>query len=105
MFKTLMLFAALGASIASAKSYEITLDNAVSVGDVKLTPGKYSFSVMDESKVRFTASNGQAVEARAKVSTSDRKFENTMVDTKQVNGSVQVDEIDLGGTKTRVQFE
>ena len=105
MFRSLLLFAALGLSIASAKSYEITLDSNAKVGAVELKPGKYNVSVMDSSKVRFTATNGQAVEASATVTTSDKKFQATQIDLKQVNGTAQVNEIDLGGTKTKILFE
>jgi hypothetical protein len=105
MFRTLLLFAALGLSIASAKTYDITLDNASKVGNVELKPGKYSLLVMDNTKVKFTDEKGQATEASAKVSTVDKKFQATQIDLKQVNGTAQVNEIDLGGTKTKILFE
>jgi hypothetical protein len=105
MFRSLLLFAALGLSIASAKSYDVTFDSASKVGNVELKAGKYSLLVMDNTKVKFTSSNGEAVEANAKVSTVDKKFQATQVDMKQVNGAAQVNEIDLGGTKTKILFE
>jgi hypothetical protein len=105
MFRSLLLFAALGLSIASAKSYDLTLDNATKVGDVELKPGKYSLAIMDETKVKFTSSNGKAVEANAKVSTVDKKFDATQIDVKTIDGSAHVNEIDLGGTKTKILFE
>jgi hypothetical protein len=105
MFRSLLLFTALGLSIASAKTYDITLDTTTKVGSVELKPGKYSLEVMDNSKVRFKASNGQAVEASAKVSTTEKKFQATQIDLKQVNGTAEVNEIDLGGTKTKILFE
>jgi uncharacterized protein YdbL (DUF1318 family) len=105
MFRSLLLFAALGLSIASAKSYDVTLDSASKVGNVELKAGKYSLAVMDNTKVKFTNANGEAVEANAKVSTVDKKFQATQVDMKQINGTAQVNEIDLGGTKTKILFE
>jgi hypothetical protein len=105
MFRSLLLFAALGLSIASAKSYDVTFDSASKVGNVELKAGKYSLLVMDNTKVKFTSANGEAVEANAKVSTVDKKFQATQVDMKQVNGTAQVNEIDLGGTKTKILFE
>jgi uncharacterized protein YdbL (DUF1318 family) len=105
MFRSLLLFAALGLSIASAKSYDVTLDSASKVGNVELKAGKYSLLVMDNTKVKFTNANGEAVEANAKVSTVDKKFQATQVDMKQINGTAQVNEIDLGGTKTKILFE
>jgi hypothetical protein len=105
MFRSLLMFAVLGLSVAGAKSFDITLESAAKVGNVELKAGKYSLAVMDDSKVRFTNSNGQAIEANAKVSTTEKKYQNTQIDMKQVNGSAQVNEIDLGGTKTKIQFE
>jgi hypothetical protein len=105
MFRSLLLFAALGLSIASAKTYDVTFDNASKVGNVELKPGKYSLLVMDDTRVKFTDAKGQAIEASAKVSTVDKKFQATQVDMKTVNGSAQVNEIDLGGTKTKILFE
>jgi hypothetical protein len=105
MFRSLLLFAALGLSVASAKTYDITLDANTKVGSVELKPGKYSLEVMDSSKIRFKATNGQAVEASAKVTTSEKKFPSTLIDLKTVNGTAQVNEIDLGGTKTKILFE
>jgi uncharacterized protein YdbL (DUF1318 family) len=105
MFRSLLLFAALGLSIASAKSYDITLDSASKIGNVELKAGKYSLLVMDDTKVKFTDAKGQAVEASAKVSIVEKKFQATQIDMKQVNGAAQVNEIDLGGTKTKILFE
>ena len=105
MFRSLLLFAALGLSVASAKSFDITLDNTSKVGTVELKPGKYSLLVMDNSKVKFTDAKGQATEASAKVSTAEKKFQATQIDVKNINGAAQVNEIDLGGTKTKILFE
>jgi hypothetical protein len=105
MLRSLVLFAVLGLSVAGAKNYDVTFDSATKVGSVELKAGKYSLAVMDNSKVKFTSSNGQAVEASAKVTTVDKKFQATQIDMKQINGTAQVNEIDLGGTKTKILFE
>ena len=105
MFRSLILFAAFGLAIAGAKTFEITLDSAVKAGSVELKAGKYSLAVMEDSKVRFISANGQMVETSAKLSTVEKKFPSTQIDLKQMNGSAQINEIDLGGTKTKIQFE
>jgi hypothetical protein len=99
------MFAVLGLSVAGAKTYDITLDSAAKAGSVELKPGKYSLELMEDSKVRFTSANGQAVETSAKLSTVEKKFSSTQIDLKQSNGTALIDEIDLGGTKTKIQFE
>ena len=105
MFRSLILFTALCVSIASAKTFEITLDSAVKAGSVELKAGKYNLAVMEDSKVRFIGANGQMVETSAKLSTVEKKFPSTQIDLKQMNGTSQINEIDLGGAKTRIQFE
>lgn len=105
MFRSFVLFAAFGLSILSAKSYEILLDSPAKVGNMDLRPGKYSVFLMDDSKIRFTDASGKSVEASGTVSNVDKKFPSTLVDTKQVNGVTQIEEIDLGGTRTKIMFE
>jgi hypothetical protein len=105
MLKSLIAFAVLAVSVAGAKTYEISFDNPVKVGSVELKAGKYNVALMEDSKIRFTDASGKAVEASAKVSTSEKKFQATQVDLKTINGATQVNEIDLGGTKTMILFE
>ena len=103
--KSLIVIGVFSLSILSAKSYEIILDTAAKAGNLDLKAGKYNVN-LDASKVRFTDVNsGKSVETTAKIVSADKKFDSTMVDTKQVNGATQINEIDLGGTKTKVQFE
>jgi len=105
VIRSLILFAALGLSVAGAKTYDITLDSAAKAGSVELKAGKYSLQLMEDSKVRFTSATGQTVETSAKLSTVEKKFSSTQIDLKQNNGTALIDEIDLGGTKTKIQFE
>ena len=105
MLRSLILLAAFGLSIAGAKTFDITLDTAAKAGSVELKPGKYNLVLMEDSKVRFTSANGQALETSAKMSTVEKKFSATQIDLKQTNGTAQINEIDLGGTKTKIQFE
>jgi len=105
VFRSLLLFAALGLSVAGAKTFEITLDTPAKAGTVELKAGKYNLELMEDSKVRFTSVKGQAVETSAKMSTVEKKFSATQIDLKQMNGTAQINEIDLGGTKTKIQFE
>jgi uncharacterized protein YdbL (DUF1318 family) len=105
VFRSLLLFAALSLSVASAKTFEITLDSPAKAGSVELKAGKYSLVLMSDTMVRFTSANGQALETSAKMSTVEKKFSATQIDLKQSNGTALIDEIDLGGTKTKIQFE
>ncbi len=97
-------FAILGLSIAGARSYDITLSNASRAGNLQLDPGAYKVA-LDGSKVRFTAvKTGKEFETTAKVENVNRKFSETAVETKKVDGSDAIQEIDLAGTRTKVEF-
>lgn len=105
MFRSLMLFTVLSLSIVSAKTFQFTLESSTKAGSVELQAGKYNLELMDNSKVRFVGTNGKAVEVSAKLSTVDKKFDSTQVTVTQGNGASQLNEIDLGGTKTKIEFE
>jgi len=97
-----LAIALLAVSIASAKTYNITLFQPSVVGDTELKPGEYKVEV-NADKVRIT--NGrQTGEATVKVETSDRKFSNTTVKYSNGDGKYRVQEIRLGGTNTLLVF-
>ena len=98
-------FAILGLSLASAKSYEISVDTVSKVGDVQLQPGAYKVT-LDGSKVKFTnEDSGKSVETNGTVELNNKtKFDATALETVQNNGVTTVNEIDLGGTRTDIKF-
>ena len=99
-------FAILGLSLASAKSYEISVDTVSKAGDVQLQPGAYKVT-FDGAKVKFTDENsGKSVETNATIETNGKaKFDATAVETEQKDGVTTVHEIDLGGTRTDIKFQ
>jgi hypothetical protein len=104
--KFLIGFALLGLSLASAKSYEISVDNVAKAGDLQLQPGLYKVS-LDGSKVKFTSeTSGKSVETNATVESNGKaKFDTTALETEQLNGVNTIHEIDLGGTPTKIKFQ
>lgn len=98
-------FAVLGLSMASAKSYEISVDTVSKVGDVQLQPGSYKVT-LNGSTVKFTnEDSGKAVQTEGTVENNAKsKFDATALETEQNNGITTVHEIDLGGTRTDVKF-
>jgi hypothetical protein len=99
-------FAVLGLSLASAKSYEISVDSVSKAGDVQLQPGAYKVT-LNGSTVKFTNEmSGKSVETQATVETNaPSKFDATALETEQNNGVTTVHEIDLGGTHTDIKFK
>ena len=103
--KLLLIFALLGLCIASAKTYEVTITAVSQVGNVQLQPGKYDVAV-DASTVRFTGKRTrQTVETTAKVEKCDKKFAGTEINSHEANGTVKIDQICLGGSSMKLQFE
>ncbi|HWB97977.1 MAG TPA: hypothetical protein VG672_14785 [Bryobacteraceae bacterium] len=101
--KLLVAFAVAGLSLASAKSYELSLTQPTTIGTTQLQPGTYKME-LGASKVTLTGKKGQTVEANAKFETVEKKFDRTAIVSKTVDGTARIDEIHLGGTKTKVEF-
>ena len=95
------LLAALG--IASAKTYDVRFNQAVTVAGTELKAGGYRLD-LDGGKVVIT--NGkQSVESAVKVEQVDKKYGTTLVQlSNAADGKLLVQEIDLGGTKTKLIF-
>jgi hypothetical protein len=98
-----MILLALSVSaVAGAKSFKVTLFQPSTVGASELQPGEYKLD-LNGSKVVIT--NGKkTAEAEVKVEASDTKFNSTTVRYENGNGSYRVQEIRLGGTKTKLVF-
>lgn len=94
----------LAMSVASAaSSYRLTLFQPSIVNGQELKAGEYRLEV-DGDKARITAGK-TSVEATVKTETADTKFSTNSVRYKNGDGKYRVQEIRLGGTKTRLVFE
>jgi hypothetical protein len=103
--KLTILFAFAGLSLLSAKSFPISLANKAKVGNLQLQPGNYDVSV-DGSKVKFTdARTRKSVETDATVQTAEKKFATTQVDVEGAGDASKINEIDFGGTTTKLVFQ
>jgi hypothetical protein len=104
MLKRLAIIALLSVSLASAKSYTITLSDACQAGSSQLNPGEYTLK-LDGSKVVLIDTKGKAIETAAKVETADRKFDQTAVFISKTDGANRLQSITLAGSKSKVIFE
>jgi len=101
----LFVFAVLGLSAASAKSYQIVLDSTAKAGNVTLKPGRYEVAV-DASKVRFkNLSSGKSTETEGRLENTEKKFQDTSINATKEGSANEIHEINLGGTKTKIVFE
>lgn len=97
-------FVCLAMSIASAAaaSYRVTLFQPSVVAGTELKPGDYKVDLQDN---KVTIKNGKnTVEADVKVETVDQKYSTTSVRYSNGDGKYRLQEIRLGGTKTKLIF-
>jgi hypothetical protein len=91
-------------SMAFAKTYDISFSSPTKVGNVQLKPGDYRMS-LNGTKATFTdVSTLKTVTATVKVETTDTKFDDTKVNTTTDNGSTVVKDIEIGGSKMKIDF-
>lgn len=100
--KVVFSVAVLGLAIASAKSYKVDLYEPAYAGSTELKKGSYDVSVEGQNAVI----RGDKVDSQnpVKVETSDHKYDSTSVRYLVSNGKRQIQEIHIGGTKTKLVF-
>jgi hypothetical protein len=100
--RLLFAFALVGLAIASARSYTVNLFQPAIVGNTQLKAGEYQVEVVDQKAV---FRNGRiANETPVKVEANDVKYDSTTVRFSNGDGKMHIQEIHLGGTKTKLVF-
>ena len=103
MRRLLFCFAIIALAVASAKTYTMNLFQPASVGGTELAPGEYKVELIDNNKAVIR--NGKIdAQAPVKVETNDKKYDNTTVRFSNGDGKMKIQEIKLGGTKTKLVF-
>lgn len=97
---SLMTFALAVASAAT--THRLTLFQTTSINGTELQPGEYKLELKDDKAV--ISRGKQVVEAPVKTETAENKFGTTSVRLQNGDGKYRVQEIRLGGTKTRLVF-
>jgi hypothetical protein len=92
-----------GLSIASAKSYDITLSETTRAGAAQLAPGTYKVKVEGSSAV-FTDMKGNKTSTPIKIENTDRKHDLTAVETTKSNDGAKMQSIELGGSTETIEF-
>jgi hypothetical protein len=103
MRKVLPFFLVAGLAVASARSYTVSLFQPSMIGTTELKPGEYKLEVNDQKAV---ITKGKVrTESDVKVEEGDTKFDTTTVRyVNNTDGKVRIQEIRLGGTKTKLIF-
>jgi len=100
--KLVLSFALIGLAVASAKSYSVTLLEKAEAGNTELKPGDYKVEVNGDTA---TLRQGKvSAQSPVKVETNDRKYDSTSVKYSTADGKMRIEEIHLGGTKTKLVF-
>lgn len=100
-------FAFVALSVASAATYKVSLIEPSVVKGNELKAGDYQVSVKDSSVViqKFNASKKQQVEVPAKIEQAGQKYQRTRVLYNENKGKFTIQEIELGGTTTKLTFD
>lgn len=103
MKKTLMIcMAAMTMAVAQAATYKVQLFQPSTVAGSELKPGEYSIEVNDSTAV--IKKGKESVQAPVRVESVDNKYSSTSVRYANSDGKYKVQEIRLGGTKTKLVF-
>src|SRR3954451_5118603 len=97
----LSVIAFAGMALAAGKSYTIKLYEPAMVGGTELKAGEYRVAVMDQKAV--IKSGKVQKEVPVKVENADSKYDTTTVRLSS-GAKPQIQEIRLGGTKTKLVF-
>lgn len=91
-------------SVASAKSYDIVLNDPVKAGSIQLKPGVYTVKVKGDTAVFTSVSSGQTYAAPVKIESNGPKYDATTVRTDTENGVAVLKAIRLAGSTTTLEF-
>ena len=104
MRKVLPIFLVVaGLAVAGTRSYTVSLTRPNMLGTTELKPGDYKIEV-DGDKAILRQGKMQT-ESPVKVEEADTKFENNAVRyVTSADGKLRIQEIRLGGTRTKLVF-
>ncbi len=103
--RILLTITVLAASAAAvhAKSYTVTVLQPAMVSGTELKAGQYTVEVKDQSVI--LKSGKTEVSAPVKMETEENKFPSTTVRYAEGQGKLRIQEIRLGGTKTKLVLD
>ncbi len=102
-WKMLLGLTVVSLSIASAKTYHVTLSESYKVGSQMLAPGEYSVAVSGSNAV-LAGPKSEQLRINGKVENENRKFDDTAIVSRDETGSPTLDSIQIGGTNMEVKF-
>ena len=91
----------LSPGIASAKSYDITVNAPAMAGATELNPGAYKLKIEGSQAIYTDLKSGKSFGVPVKVESADENFSYTLLETVNQKG-MNTHAIDLGGSSTRL---
>ncbi len=96
-------FACVG--LANAKSYQITLSEPTMAGTTVLPAGQYQVTVEGTNAVMVNRNLDKSYTTPVNVESQTQKFGETAVLTHSDKGQSRIEAIELGGSRTELQFK
>lgn len=100
MKKILLVCVFAGMALAASKSYTFTLYEPATVGGTELKPGSYKVDVTEQKAILHNGK--QTSELPVKVEENPSRYLQTTVRLVNENGKYRVEEIHIGGSKTKL---
>jgi len=91
-------------TVVSAKTYEIILSGPTKAGNVTLKAGQYKLKVDGSNAIFTDVNSSKSFTTPVKVENGDKKFDDTRVQSTKDGSTDKIEEIDLGGSKTKLGF-
>ena len=91
-------------AFAGAKTYDLSLSSATAAGSVQLAPGEYKLKVEGSNAIFTGTQNHQSFTVPVKIENGNEKYNLTSMDTTGEGGTVKITSIELGGSKTKLEF-
>jgi hypothetical protein len=89
--------------LAGAATYNFKIFEKVSIDGKELKPGDYKVEVKDNTAV--IRSGKDSTEVKVRTESAQRKYDSTVVRYSKDGGKTNLEEIHIGGSKTKLVFE
>jgi len=92
-------------ALAGPKSYDIVLSEPMKAGTTELARGEYKVKVEGSTAVFTNTHTRQSLSVPVKVENVDQTYHLTSLDTAKQGDEEQIKSIQLGGSKTKLEFD
>jgi len=91
-------------AMAGPKTYDVVLPESAKAGSVQLAAGEYKLKVEGANAIFTDMGHHQSFTVPVKVENTETKYDTTALDTAKQGDTVHITSIQLGGSKTKLEF-